>query len=146
MKDIVKIVDTCEICNSVHLREILNLGKQPLCDDLIKIEIEPFEIPWLKIFTIEPIKEFSQCSQEVKLEIFRVLDIIEKEMLNKLNPEKINIASFGNYVPHVQFHIQARYKEDSFFPEPTWGTKQRESKIKLQDLSKFYSELVLKLN
>lgn len=38
MKDIVKIVDTCEVCNSVDLREILNLGKQPLCDDLIEIE------------------------------------------------------------------------------------------------------------
>ena len=37
MKDIVKIVDTCEVCKSTHLREILNLGEQPLCDDLIEI-------------------------------------------------------------------------------------------------------------
>jgi len=114
-------------------------------NDLIKVEIEPFEIPWLKIFTQTPIKEFSQCPNEIKLEILRVLDIIEKEMLDKLNPTKINIASFGNYVPHVHFHIQARFENDSFFPEPTWGIKQRESTVKLKNLDQFYANLVLKL-
>jgi len=100
-------------------------------NNLIKVEIEPFEIPWLKIFTIKKIKEFSQCSKELKVEIWEVLDIIEKEMIKYFSPSKINIASFGNYVPHVHFHIQARFKEDSYFPEPTWGRKQRDGKIKL---------------
>ena len=113
---------------------------------LIKIEIEEFEIPWLKIFTQEPIKEFSACSQELQLEILRVLNIIELEMIEYFQPEKINIASFGNYVPHVHFHIQARFKQDSYFPEPTWGKKQRESKIKLKNFDIFYKNLILKLN
>ena len=115
-------------------------------NDLIKIEIEEHEIPWLKIFTIENIKEFSQCNTNTKNEILRCLDIIEKEMLEYFEPEKINIASFGNYCPHVHFHIQARFKEDSFFPEPTWGKKQRDSKLNLKDFDNFYENLVLKLN
>ena len=113
---------------------------------LIKVEIEEFEIPWLKIFTQENIKEFSQCSKELQLEILDVLNIIEKQMIHDFNPEKINIASFGNYVPHVHFHVQARFKEDSFFPEPTWGKKQRDMKIKLPSFSKFYTNIKLKLN
>ncbi|MEA3513138.1 MAG: HIT family protein [Campylobacterota bacterium] len=112
---------------------------------LIKIEIEEFEIPWLKIFTQEPIKEFSQCSQKIQMEILRVLNIIEKEMLEYFMPDKINISSFGNYVPHVHFHIQARFKNDSFFPEPTWGKKQRESVLNLKDLDTFYNDLTIKL-
>ena len=100
-------------------------------NDLIKIEIEASEIPWLKIFTIENIKEFSQCNSQTKQEIFKYLDIIEKEMLDYFNPKKINIASFGNYVPHVHFHIMARFEEDSFFPEPMWGKKQREANLDL---------------
>ncbi len=104
---------------------------------LINVQIEKSEIPWLKIFTNEKIKEFSQCSTETKLEIFRVLDIIEKEMLNYYKTEKINIASFGNYVPHVHFHIMARFKEDSYFPEPMWGEKQRESNLKLPSFDIF---------
>lgn len=114
-------------------------------NDLVKVEIEPFEIPWLKIFTKKDIKEFSQCDNETKMEILRCLDIIEKEMLEYFNPDKINIASFGNYVPHVHFHIQARFKEDSYFPEPTWGKKQRESNLKIKNPDSFYNNISLKL-
>lgn len=114
-------------------------------NDLVKVEIEPFEIPWLKIFTQKNIKEFSQCDQETKVEILRCLDIIEKEMLSFFNPDKINIASFGNYVPRVHFHIQARFKNDSFFPEPTWGKKQRDSKLELKSFEEFYKTVSLKL-
>ncbi len=58
-------------------------------NDLIKIEIENAEIPWLKIFTIENIKEFSQCNNETKQEIFKYLDIIEKEMLPTAERDEI---------------------------------------------------------
>ena len=114
-------------------------------NDLIKIEIEPHQIPWLKIFTTEPIKEFSECSNELQLEILRVLNIIEKEMLEYFEPEKINIASFGNYVPHVHFHIQARFKNDNYFPEPTWGEKQRETDLRIKDFEQFLNQLLPKL-
>lgn len=107
-------------------------------NDLINIQIEESEIPWLKIFTNENIKELSSCNYETKEEIFRCLDIIEKEMLDYFNPEKINIASFGNYVPHVHFHVMARFKEDSYFPEPMWGKKQREANLDLPAFEGFY--------
>ena len=110
-------------------------------NDLIKIEIESSEIPWLKIFTIENIKEFSQCDNKTKQEIFKYLDIIEKEMLDYFEPKKINIASFGNYVPHVHFHVMARFEEDSYFPEPMWGKKQREANLNLPSFEDFYEIL-----
>lgn len=108
---------------------------------LIKIDIEESEIPWLKIFTQEAYREFSQTPREVKLEIFRVLDIIEKEMLETFEPKKINIASFGNYVPHVHWHIMARFEEDSYFPEPMWGMKQREGTYCLEGFDSFIETL-----
>jgi diadenosine tetraphosphate (Ap4A) HIT family hydrolase len=114
-------------------------------NELIKIEIENSEIPWLKIFTIEKIKEFSQCNSETKQEIFKYLDIIEKEMLDYFKPKKINIASFGNYVPHVHFHIMARFEEDSYFPEPMWGKKQRDANLNLPSFEEFYENLKKKL-
>ena len=112
---------------------------------IIKVEIENSEIPWLKIFTQENLKEFSQCNKETKDEILRALDIIEKEMINYFNPEKINIASFGNYVPHVHFHVMARFKEDSYFPEPMWGKKQREAVLNLPCFETFYNLIKEKL-
>jgi len=110
-------------------------------NSLIFIEIEKSEIPWLKIFTQEPYREFSDCPNDVKKEIWRVLDIIEKQMLSYYNPTKINIASFGNFLPHVHFHIMARFEEDSYFPEPMWGEKQRESTLEFKSLDEFLEEL-----
>lgn len=106
-------------------------------NESIKIETEESEIPWLKIFTQTPYKEMSEVPAEVKFEIFDLLDIIEKEMLAYYQPKKINIASFGNYMPHVHWHIMARFEEDSYFPEPMWGTKQRDSSLQLPSFEIF---------
>jgi len=103
----------------------------------VKIEIEESEIPWLKIFTQTPYKEMSEVPSAVKFEIYDLLDLIEKEMLDYYRPEKINIASFGNYMPHVHWHIMARFEEDSYFPEPMWGTKQREMTLTLPSFEIF---------
>ena len=110
----------------------------------IKIETEKSEIPWLKIFTQETYKEMSDVPAEIKFEIYDLLDIIEKEMITYYNPKKINIASFGNYMPHVHWHIMARFEEDSYFPEPMWGTKQREGKLHLPDFE-FFCQRIIKL-
>jgi len=114
-------------------------------NSLIRVEIENSEIPWLKIFTNKEIKEFSECDNETKLEIFRCLDICEKEMLAYFKPTKINIASFGNYVPHVHFHIMSRFEEDSYFPEPMWGKVQREAKLDLPSFENFFEIIKNKL-
>ena len=112
-------------------------------NSLIFIEVEESEIPWLKIFTSKPYREFSNCPKDVKLEIWRVLDVIEKQMLSYYKPTKINIASFGNYLSHVHFHIQARFEEDSYFPEPMWGKKQRVSTLNLKSFDEFVKTLSL---
>ena len=103
----------------------------------IKIEVEESEIPWLKIFTQKSYKEMSEVPIGIKIDIYMLLDIIEKEMLDYYKPAKINIASFGNYVPHVHWHIMARFKEDSYFPEPMWGKRQREGTLDLPDFDVF---------
>lgn len=108
----------------------------------IKIEIEESEIPWLKIFTQDTYKEMSEVPAEIKFEIYDLLDIIEKEMIAYYNPKKINIASFGNYMPHVHWHIMARFEEDSYFPEPMWGTKQREGDLDLPNFERFCDKVI----
>ena len=108
----------------------------------IRIEPEESEIPWLKIFTQHPYREMSEVPSEIKFEIYELLDIIEKAMIDYYVPEKINISSFGNYLPHVHWHIMARFKEDSYFPEPMWGREQREAALQLPSFDHF----CLKLN
>ena len=115
-------------------------------NDNIKIEIETSEIPWIKMFTQHPYKEMSEVPNKIKTEIYHLLDVIEKEMIAYYQPDKINIASFGNYVPHVHWHMMARFKEDSYFPEPMWGTKQRVSNLSLPSFEAFCTQIQGLLN
>ncbi len=114
-------------------------------NNLIRVEIEESEVPWLKIFTQVERREFSECPLDEKSAIFEALDVIEKEMLSYYEPIKINIASFGNYVPLVHWHIMARFREDSFFPEPMWGTEQRKASLVLPSFERFCKNLKKKL-
>jgi diadenosine tetraphosphate (Ap4A) HIT family hydrolase len=112
----------------------------------LKIEIEESEVPWLKVFTKESYREMSDVPKEVRVEIYEILDLIEREMISYYKPTKINIASFGNYVPQVHWHIMARFAEDSYFPEPMWGIKQREGTMNLAYFDTFISTLKERLD
>ncbi len=114
-------------------------------DKWVRIETEESEIPWLKIFVRQSCKEMSDCDKQTRQRIWLLLDIIERQMLDYYTPDKINIASFANYVPQVHWHIMARFKEDSYFPEPMWGTKQREANLNLPSVDIFIQELQKKL-
>ena len=117
------------------------LGKILYSNQLIRVEVEESQIPWLKIFSQQPVKEFSYCNAATKQQIWQALDIMETAMLSYFNCDKINIASFGNYLPHVHFHIMARFKNDNFFPEPMWGKQQRDNQLLLPDFHVFYAKL-----
>ena len=114
-------------------------------DNLIFIEQEISEIPWLKIWTKTEFKEFSDCDEMTQKRLFEIILICEKALREFYKPDKINIASFANYVPRVHFHVQARFKNDSFFPESMWGKKQRIAKLNLPNFDDFVLFLKTKL-
>ena len=110
-------------------------------DTEIYIEKEDSEIPWLKIFTQNPYKELGDVPKELRTRLFEVFDVIEYEMKNYYNPKKINMASFANMLPRVHLHVMARFEEDSYFPNPMWGEKIRESTLTLPDEKEFHKRV-----
>jgi diadenosine tetraphosphate (Ap4A) HIT family hydrolase len=110
-------------------------------DKEIYIEKEDSEIPWLKIFTQEPFKELGDVPKELRTRLFDVFDLIEYEMKNYYNPKKINMASFANMLPRVHLHVMARFEEDSYFPNPMWGEKVRQSSLTLPDEKEFHKRV-----
>ena len=109
-------------------------------DEFIYIEVEPNTLPWVKIFTKGEFKEISHCDDNTRKRLFEAALECEKAMIEFYNPDKINWASFANYMPRVHMHIQARFRDDEFFPESLWGKKQRDSvirDIKIDEFSKF---------
>jgi diadenosine tetraphosphate (Ap4A) HIT family hydrolase len=51
---------------------------------------------------------------------------VETLMRHALQPTKVNLASLGNVVPHLHWHVIARFADDSHFPNPIWGQAVRE--------------------
>ena len=105
------------------------------------IEKEKSEIPWVKIFSKEPYKELGDMPKALRLELWEIYYIVEEEMKKYYKPHKINMASFANMLPRVHIHVMARYKEDSYFPNPMWGEKLRESNLELPKEELFYKNL-----
>ena len=54
---------------------------------------------------------------------------VETVLREVVQPDKINLASFGNMVPHVHWHVIPRWQGDRHFPEPVWGPVQRENAV-----------------
>lgn len=106
-------------------------------NELFYVEVETSEIPWLKIFTCKQYKELSDCDKKTRTAILDAMLLIETKMIEYYNPKKVNIAMFGNYLPHLHIHVMARFEEDSYFPEPMWGKKQREANLDLPSFEKF---------
>ena len=77
-------------------------------DELIFVERETSEIPWVKLFTKTPFKELTDCDEATQKRVFEAVLTTEKAMRKFYSPTKINIASFANYVPRVHFHVMAR--------------------------------------
>ena len=71
------------------------------------------------------VAEFSDLTPEERLTCMQAVVSVEKTLREQLQPTKINLASLGNAVPHVHWHVMARFDWDSHFPGSVWAAAQR---------------------
>ncbi|MEJ6024305.1 HIT family protein [Ramlibacter sp. PS4R-6] len=50
---------------------------------------------------------------------------VEALVRQRLKPHKVNLAALGNVVPHLHWHVVARFEWDSHFPAPVWAEARR---------------------
>ncbi len=58
------------------------------------------------------VREWCDVPENVALEIHHNIRLVAKKIQGKFQPHKINIASFGNVVEHLHWHIVPRYLSD----------------------------------
>lgn len=62
-------------------------------------------------------------------------------------PDKINLASLGNMVPHLHWHVIARWRDDRHFPNAIWGPALRQDAVRPRlDAAKLHDSFVRALS
>ncbi|TAK87840.1 MAG: HIT family protein [Aquabacterium sp.] len=72
------------------------------------------------------VAEWTDLVPENRSHIMQTVAKVETVLREALAPTKINLASLGNVVPHLHWHVIARYDWDARWPAPVWAPKQRE--------------------
>jgi diadenosine tetraphosphate (Ap4A) HIT family hydrolase len=72
------------------------------------------------------VAEFSDLSVTDRHACMDAVTEIERVVRSLLAPTKVNLATLGNVVPHLHWHVIARFDWDSHFPAPVWAAAQRD--------------------
>ena len=72
------------------------------------------------------VAEFSDLDAASRQHCMEVVTVVEQALRDHLQPTKINLAALGNMVPHLHWHVIARFTWDSHFPAPVWAAAVRE--------------------
>lgn len=71
------------------------------------------------------VREFSDLSTSDRHLCIDAVTTLEQLVRKHLQPAKVNLASLGNAVAHLHWHIIARFEWDSHFPAPVWAAAER---------------------
>ncbi|HHD74353.1 MAG TPA: HIT family protein [Nitratifractor sp.] len=110
------------------------------------LQVHDSKLPWLKLFTSKKYKELTELPKDIKVQMYELLEVIELVIIEYYTPDKVNLASFGNMLPHLHWHIIARFKNDPYFPKTTWEEPVREFNLELPSFNGFIEVLQKRLN
>ena len=75
----------------------------------------------------EHVREVSDLADADRLLLNDAVWKLEQAVRGVMQPLKVNVASLGNVVPHLHWHVIPRYADDAHFPAPVWAQAVRET-------------------
>ncbi|MGE0142212.1 MAG: HIT family protein [Planctomycetota bacterium] len=92
-------------------------------DDALRI-IVPEDSGWSGLCRVvwnEHVAEMTDLDEIARGKLMAAVYATERALRVVLAPDKINLASLGNLVPHLHWHVVPRWRDDSHFPAPIWA-------------------------
>ena len=111
---------TCELCQSsggelIHQSELFHV-----------VLVDDANYPgFCRIIWRDHVKEITDLNELDRMLMMDVMWQVEQVVRDVMQPEKINLASLGNMVPHLHWHVIPRYSDDAHFPAPVWAEAKR---------------------
>jgi diadenosine tetraphosphate (Ap4A) HIT family hydrolase len=102
-------------------------GKLLWQDDFCHVVLadEPDYPGFVRVILNAHVKEMTDLPPADRQRLLQVVLASEAALREVVAPDKVNLASLGNVVPHLHWHVIPRFADDPHFPNPVWGAKQR---------------------
>lgn len=112
----------CELCE--------HTGGQLLWQDtrlrVVYID-EPGYSGYCRVIWATHVAEMTDLANADRAHCMHVVLAVESVLRELLLPDKVNLASLGNFTPHLHWHVIPRFRDDPHFPQAIWGPRQRET-------------------
>ena len=115
-------VTGCELCEQPGGRPVWHDGACRV------VRVDEADYPgFCRVIWREHVSEMSDLSGAEQRHLASVVNAVESALRTLVRPDKINLASLGNLVPHLHWHVIPRWRDDRHFPRPIWAEPLRES-------------------
>ena len=113
---------TCELCSHVG-GALLYRGAA-----LRIVLVDDADYPgFCRVIWNAHVREMTDLAPAARARLMRAVFATEAAVRTLCAPDKINLASLGNAVPHLHWHVIPRHADDAHFPHPVWAARQRPS-------------------
>ncbi len=112
---------TCPLC--------LDPGGEVLWDDgfaRVVVAGDADHPGFCRVIVNAHVREMSDLPEPDRARVMQMVFAVERALRDLLKPDKINLASLGNVVPHLHWHVIPRFADDAHFPNAVWGEKKRQ--------------------
>jgi len=112
---------TCSLCSPAA--EIL-IWQDVHCR-VIRVD-DPAYPGFCRVIWQEHVAEMTDLGTDERNHLMKVVMATEQALRTLMRPDKINLASLGNFVPHLHWHVIPRFRDDAHFPEAIWSSPRRQ--------------------
>ncbi len=106
----------CELCRSPG-------GEFIWGDELCRVVrvADPDYPGYCRVVWAGHIKEMTDLTSSDRRHLMNVTFAVELALRRLCAADKVNLASLGNQVQHLHWHVIARHRGDRHFPAPIWA-------------------------
>jgi len=109
-------VPDCPLCSS-------DGGQLVWRDDRLRVILpdEPDYPGFTRVVWHAHVAEMTDLPAADREALMRAVWAVEATQREALAPDKVNLASLGNMVAHLHWHVVPRWRDDRNFPGSVWG-------------------------
>ncbi len=113
-------VSVCALCETAG-GELIWTGQ----DLRVVLVDDPAYPGFTRVICRDHVAEMTDLAEPKRAAMMAAVWAVESAQRAVLAPHKVNLASLGNMVPHMHWHVIPRWRDDACFPDAIWAPVRR---------------------